>query len=67
MTRGRATQTRGDRGIGELWQIAPKRKWVKVGTLTDGKYQFVTYQGDDAIVSATFPELALTAAQVLAG
>jgi Uma2 family endonuclease len=56
-----------DRGICELWQIDAKREWVKVGTLTDGAYQFATYQGNDAIVSLTFPELALTAAQVLAG
>ena len=56
-----------DRGIGELWQVDPKREWVKVGTLTDGEYQFATYQGDDAFVSPTFPELKLTATQVLAG
>ncbi len=56
-----------DRGIGELWQIDPKREWVKVGTLTDDAYPFSTYQGDDAIVSPTFPELNLTAAQILAG
>ena len=54
-----------DRGIGELWQIDPKREWVKVGTLTDGEYQFITFRGDDAIVSPTFPELTLTAAQIL--
>ena len=56
-----------DRGIGELWQVDPKREWVKVGTLTDGEYQFATYQGDDAIVSPTFQELKLTAVQILAG
>ena len=56
-----------DRGIGELWQVDPKREWVKVGTLTDGEYQFATYQGDDAIVSLTFQGLKLTAAQILAG
>ena len=54
-----------DRGIGEMWQIDPKREWVKVGTLTDGEYQFKTFRDDDAIVSVTFPELALTAAQIL--
>ncbi len=54
-----------DRGIGELWQIDPKREWVKVGILTNGKYQFATYRGNDAIVSPAFPELALTAAQIL--
>jgi Uma2 family endonuclease len=54
-----------DRGIVELWQIDPTRKWVKVGKLSDGAYQFATYQGDDAIVSPIFPELKLTAAQIL--
>ena len=54
-----------DRGIGEMWQIDPKREWVKVGTLTDEEYQFKTFGDDDAIVSVTFPELALTAAQIL--
>ncbi len=54
-----------DRGIGELWQIDPKREWVKIGTLTDGAYQFATYQGNEVIVSPTFPKLKLTAAQVL--
>lgn len=56
-----------DRLIGELWQIDPKREWVKVGTLTDGEYQFQTFQGDDAVISQTFPELTLTAAEILAG
>jgi Uma2 family endonuclease len=54
-----------DRGIAEFWQIDPTREWVKVGILTDDEYQFVTYRGNDAIVSPTFPELNLTAAQVL--
>jgi Uma2 family endonuclease len=54
-----------DRGIPELWQVDADREWVKVGTLTHGAYQFVTYQGTDAIVSPTFPELKLTAEQVL--
>ncbi len=36
-----------------------------VGTLVSGAYQFATFEGDDAIVSPTFPELNLTAAQVL--
>ncbi len=56
-----------DRGIAEFWQIDPSRAYVKVGTLTDGAYQFQTFKGDDAIVSPTFPELKLTAAIVLAG
>jgi Uma2 family endonuclease len=56
-----------DRGIAEFWQIDPSRAYVKVGTLTDGAYQFQTFKGDEPIVSPTFPELNMTAAIVLAG
>jgi Uma2 family endonuclease len=55
-----------DRGIPEYWLIDPQREWVMVGTLTSGQYQFVTFRGEDAIVSPTFPALKLTAARVLA-
>ncbi len=54
-----------DREIPELWQIDAERKWVRVGILVSGGYQFATFQGDDAIVSPTFPDSNLTAAQVL--
>ncbi len=54
-----------DRGIGEFWQVDFDRAWVRVGRLGDGAYQFVTFQGDAAIVSPTFPALSLTAARVL--
>jgi Uma2 family endonuclease len=54
-----------DRGIPELWQVDAIREWVKVGTLTAGAYQFTTFRGDETIVSPTFPELNLTAAQIL--
>jgi Uma2 family endonuclease len=54
-----------DRGIGEFWQVDCDRAWVRVGSLIDGAYQFVTFQGDAAIGSPTFPELRLTVAQVL--
>jgi Uma2 family endonuclease len=56
-----------DRGIPELWRIDPSRNWVQIGILTAGAYEFATFQGDDAILSTTFPELKLTAAQILAG
>ena len=59
--------TVGHRGIAEFWQIDPSRDYVRVGTLTDGAYQFETFKGDEPIVSPTFPELNLTAAIVLAG
>ncbi len=54
-----------DRGIPEYWLVDPQRSWVMVGSLVSGAYQFVTFRGDDAIVSPTFPELRLTAAEIL--
>ena len=54
-----------DRGIAEMWIVDPDRSWVKVGTLADDAYQFETFQDEEPIVSPTFPELNLTAAQVL--
>jgi Uma2 family endonuclease len=53
--------------IPEYWIVDPDRAWVMVGTLISGVYQFVTFKGDEAIVSPTFPELKLTAAIVLEG
>ncbi len=55
-----------DRGVGEFWRVDPERKWVQIGTLIAGQYEFATFKGEDAIVSPTFPELKLTAAIVLA-
>jgi Uma2 family endonuclease len=52
-------------GVSEYWLIDPDRKWVMVGTLVSGAYQFATFRGEQAIVSPTFPELKLTAAIVL--
>ncbi len=55
------------RGIPEYWLVdpAPDRAWVKVGTLMNGAYQFQNFTGQQVIVSPTFPDLKLTAAQVL--
>ncbi len=52
-------------GIPEYWLVDPDRKWVMVGALTGGRYQFATFRGEETIVSPTFPKLKLTAAQVL--
>jgi Uma2 family endonuclease len=60
-------------GVLEYWIIDPDdlrsvedhRAVVLVGTLQDGAYQFQTCRGDMPIGSATFPDLVLTAAQVL--
>jgi Uma2 family endonuclease len=54
-----------DRGIPEMWIIDPDRAVVKIGTLTDGAYQFQDFTGQDEIVSPTFPGLTLTAHQIL--
>ena len=54
-------------GIPEYWIVDPDRAWVMVGTLVTGRYQFQTFQGDEPIVSPTFPELKLTTAIVFAG
>jgi Uma2 family endonuclease len=54
-----------ERGIPEYWIIDPDRAIVKIGTLVDGAYQFQIFTGHDAIISPSFPELNLTAGQVL--
>ncbi len=51
--------------IPEYWIIDPEREWVMVGTLVSAAYQFVTFSGDDAIVSPTLPALKLTALELL--
>lgn len=54
-----------DRGIGEFWRIDPERKWIQIGALMAGQYQFTVFKGDDTVVSKSFPSLNLTASQVL--
>jgi Uma2 family endonuclease len=62
-----------DRGISEMWIIDPHRSIVKIGSLVSQSYQFQDFTGNqtltsgrsETIVSPTFPELKLTAAQVL--
>ncbi len=54
-----------NRGIPEFWQIDPSREWIKVGVLISGLYEFTTFQGETHIVSPTFPDLNLTAIQIL--
>ena len=54
-----------DRGIPEFWQIDPSREWIKVGFLISGIYEFTTFHMMDRIISPTFPDLNLLAAQFL--
>ena len=53
------------RGIPEFWQIDPSRSVVAVLTLTDGNYWSREFRGDSRVVSPTFPDLQLTADQIL--
>jgi Uma2 family endonuclease len=54
------------RGIPEYWMINPMSKEITVLRLENGAYIEVgVFLDDDAIVSPTFPELKLTAVQVL--
>ncbi|HBB35080.1 MAG TPA: hypothetical protein DC064_25660, partial [Cyanobacteria bacterium UBA9273] len=51
---------------GRLFIGYPKQPTVSIYTLTDnGAYQVSQFRGSDRIVSPTFPELNLTAEQVL--
>lgn len=61
----RKPQEYAQRGIPEMWQIDVARAWVRVGLLKDEVYEFSAFQGNDALVSPTFPELQLTASEVL--
>jgi len=53
------------RGIPEFWRIDPERTVVTVLKLENGAYQSKNFRGSDVIVSRTFPNLQLTAEQLL--
>jgi Uma2 family endonuclease len=53
------------RGIPEFWQIDPSRSVVAVLALKDGNYWSREFRGDSRVVSPTFPNLQLTADQIL--
>jgi Uma2 family endonuclease len=53
------------RGIPEYWLIDPARSVVLILTLLGDVYQSATFTENNVIVSATFPNLKLTADQVL--
>lgn len=50
----------GTRHIGK-----PKQPTLSIGTLVDGEYEIQQFRGSQTIVSSTFPNLNLTAEQVL--
>jgi Uma2 family endonuclease len=51
--------------VPEYWLIDPARSVILVGILTNGAYAFEEFRGDRAIVSSTFTDCKLTAAQIL--
>ncbi|NEO28579.1 MAG: Uma2 family endonuclease, partial [Kamptonema sp. SIO4C4] len=51
--------------IPEYWIVDPLQEQVTLGTLESGFYNTVSYRGDDRINSTVFPNLALTATQIL--
>ena len=53
------------RGIPEFWQIDPDKAVVIVLTLKDGAYQSREFRGGDRVASLTFPDLQLSAEQIL--
>jgi len=53
------------RGIPEFWQVDPIRSVVVVLTLKDGAYRSGEFRGNERVISPTFPDLQLTAEQVL--
>ena len=53
------------RGIPEYWIVDPGQAKVTVLMWVDGLYKEAVFQGSNSIVSTTFPDLKLTAAQVL--
>jgi Uma2 family endonuclease len=55
-------------GILEYWIVdyAPKQPTVTVNRLIDGEYQARQFQGDEAIVSPTFPQIQITIGNILA-
>ena len=46
---------------------SPKTPTVSVYTLIQGEYQLQQFRGGERLVSMTFPELAITAADLFAG
>jgi Uma2 family endonuclease len=55
------------RGIAEYWIVDPIAQKVTVLEWVEGFYDERIYEGDNAIASSIFPELTLTASQVLQG
>jgi len=52
-------------GVGEYWIVDPLKNKVTVLVLDEGLYESQVYQNEQVIVSPTFNQIKLTAAQIL--
>lgn len=55
------------RGIEEYWIVDPQRQAITLLTLVNGLYEEAVFQGAQPLRSHQFPQLALTAEQVMQG
>ena len=55
------------RGIQEYWIADPSEKQIIILIWTDGLYEETTFRGNQLLRSSLFPDINLTAVQVLAG
>jgi Uma2 family endonuclease len=53
------------RGILEYWIVDPEAQQMVILTWVDGLYEEAIFKGDQRLISALFPDLQLTAVQVL--
>ncbi|MDB9315121.1 Uma2 family endonuclease, partial [Spirulina sp. CS-785/01] len=51
--------------IGEYWIVDPQQEQVTIGILESGFYNTEIYQGEERVISRIFPNLTLTATQIL--
>ena len=54
-----------DTGISEYWIVDPIEKKITILVLEKGGYNKAVFSGDDAILSSTFPQLRVTAGEIL--
>lgn len=52
------------KGIPEYWIVDPRNNRITVLTLVDGFYEEAIFEGNDRIISGTFPDLNFAASQV---
>ena len=53
------------RGVPEYWIVDPHLQQVTVLTLTDEQYEETVFQGEEKVVSPTFPDWQMTAQQMV--